>query len=263
MLPSLFLSHGAPTLPLDDVPARAFLRGIGAAMERRPRAIVVATAHWETGEPTLGAADRPETVHDFRGFPPALRALRYGAPGAPELAERAAGLLRGAGLRAATDPDRGLDHGTWVPLLLMYPEADIPVVPLSVQPDLGPEHHLRVGRALAPLRAEDVLVVGSGSFTHDLSRFRGQALDAETPADVAAFAGWFGRALEEGRTGDLVAYRACAPHAEAQHPTEEHLLPLFVAMGASGAEAAGALGARHLHASAVHAVIRMDAWAFG
>jgi 4,5-DOPA dioxygenase extradiol len=263
MLPALFLSHGAPTLPLDDVPARAFLQGIGAAIERRPRAIVVASAHWETEVPTLGAAAQPETIHDFRGFPSALRALRYPAPGAPELAERASDLLCAAGLRSRLDRGRGLDHGAWVPLLLIYPEAGIPVVPLSVQPHLGPAHHLQVGRALAPLRDEGVLVVGSGAFTHDLSRFHGQALDAETPEDVAAFAGWFEQALREERTCDLVTYRARAPYAAEQHPTEEHLLPLFVAMGASGADATHPLRARHLHASAMHGVLRMDAWAFG
>ena len=258
MLPALFLSHGAPTLPLDDVPARAFLGDLGRSLER-PRAILVASAHWETEVPALGAAERPETIHDFRGFPAALNAIRYPAPGAPDVAERATDLLCEAGLRSKLCPAAGLDHGAWVPLLLMYPEADIPVVPLSVQPNLGPAHHIQVGKALAPLRSEGVLIVGSGAFTHDLSRFRGQALDAETPADVAAFAGWFEKALAENRTCDLVTYRCRAPGAVQQHPTEEHLLPLFVALGAGGTKAP----ARHLHASGMHGVIRMDAWAFG
>ena len=258
MLPALFLSHGAPTLPLDDVPAREFLQGLGQALER-PRAILVASAHWETEVPGLGAAERPETVHDFRGFPPELHQIRYPAPGAPELAERASDLLCAAGIRSRLDPRHGLDHGAWVPLLLMYPDAGIPVVPLSVQPHLGPAHHVQIGRALAPLRDEGVLVLGSGSFTHDLSRFHGQALDAEVPADVQAFAGWFEEALTERRTCDLVTYRTRAPGAAQQHPTEEHLLPLYVALGAGGRGAA----ARHLHASAMHGFLRMDAWEFG
>ena len=258
MLPALFLSHGAPTLPLDDVPAREFLQGLGQELQR-PQAILVASAHWETEVPKLGAAERPETIHDFRGFPPELFQMRYPAPGAPELAERASDLLCAAGIRSRLDPRRGLDHGAWVPLLLMYPDADIPVVPLSVQPHLGPAHHVQVGRALAPLRDEGVLVLGSGSFTHDLSRFRGQALDAEPPADVQAFGSWFEKALTEGRTCDLMTYRTRAPSAAQQHPTEEHLLPLYVALGAGGKGAP----ARHLHASSMHGILRMDAWAFG
>ena len=258
MLPALFLSHGAPTLPLDDVPAREFLQGLGQELPR-PRAILVASAHWETEVPKLGAAERPETIHDFRGFPPELFRMRYPAPGAPELAERASDLLCAAGIRSRLDQGRGLDHGAWVPLLLMYPDADIPVVPISVQPHLGPAHHVQLGRALAPLRDEGVLVLGSGSFTHDLSRFRGQALDAEPPADVQAFADWFEKALTEGRTCDLVTYRTRAPGAVQQHPTDEHLLPLYVALGAGGKGAP----ARHLHASAMHGFLRMDAWAFG
>ena len=258
MLPALFLSHGAPTLPLDDVPAREFLQGLGQELPR-PRAILVASAHWETEVPKLGAAERPETIHDFRGFPPELFRMRYPAPGAPELAERASDLLCAAGIRSRLDQGRGLDHGAWVPLLLMYPDADIPVVPISVQPHLGPAHHVQLGRALAPLRDEGVLVLGSGSFTHDLSRFRGQALDAEPPADVQAFADWFEKALMEGRTCDLVTYRTRAPGAVQQHPTDEHLLPLYVALGAGGKSAP----ARHLHASAMHGFLRMDAWAFG
>lgn len=258
MLPALFLSHGAPTLPLDDAPARDFLRGLGQELGR-PKAIVIASAHWETEVPAIGAAAHPETIHDFRGFPPELDTIRYEAPGSPDLAERASDLLCAAGLRSRLDRSRGLDHGAWVPLMLMYPQADIPVVPISVQPHLGPAHHLQLGQALTPLRADDVLVVGSGAFTHDLSRFRGNALAAETPADVAEFARWFEQALAEGRTCDLVTYRARAPHAARQHATEEHLLPLFVAMGAGGK----ATPARHVHASAMHGVLRMDAYAFG
>ncbi len=262
MLPSLFLSHGAPTLPLDDAPAREFLHGLGKTLGR-PRAIVVATAHWETATPEVGGAVQPETVHDFRGFPAELQAMRYPAPGDPALAERISDLLCDAGLRSRVDRRKGLDHGVWVPLMLMYPKADIPVVPISVQPHLGPAHHIQLGRALAALRGEDILVLGSGSFTHNLSRFRGQAIGAESPPDVTGFADWFDRAIAEGRGCDLVTYRSLAPEAARQHPTEEHLLPLFVAMGAAGWGRGHASPAQRLHSSAMYGVLRMDAYAFG
>jgi 4,5-DOPA dioxygenase extradiol len=142
-----------------------------------------------------------------------------------------------------------------VPLLLMYPEADIPVLQISVQSHLGPAHHLRIGQALDGLRQQDVLIIGSGSFTHDLSRFRGADVGARAPPDVTAFADWFDTAITEGRINDMLDYRRQAPFATRQHPTEEHLLPLFVALGAGGAP-------QRLHASAMHSVLRMDAYAF-
>lgn len=257
MLPTLFVSHGAPTLALQDAPARRFLQDLGAALPR-PRAIVVATAHWETAQPRVGAAPHPATVHDFGRFDPRLFEMRYEAPGAPDLAEQVSDLLRAAGFASEADAGQGLDHGAWVPLSLMYPGADVPVVPLSVQPRSGPAHHWQVGRALASLRAEGVLVLGSGSFTHDLGRFRGRALDEATPDDVAAFAGWFDAALTEGRLDDLLRYRARAPFAAENHPTEEHLLPLYIALGAAGP----APRAERRHASATYGVLRMDAYAF-
>ncbi|CAH2603555.1 4,5-DOPA dioxygenase extradiol [Rhodovastum atsumiense] len=257
MLPSLFLSHGSPMLPLTTAPARGFLQQLGAGLER-PRAILVASAHWETARPAVNAVAANATIHDFFGFPPALYELRYPAPGAPELAGQVAARLRGAGFATDIDTGRGLDHGAWVPLLLMYPLADIPVLQVSVQPQLGPVHHLRLGQALAPLRAEGVLVIGSGSLTHNLGALRGHGLDDPAPAWVDAFADWCAAALAEGRTDDLLAYRRLAPFAERNHPTEEHLLPLFVALGAAG-EAARA---RHLHASTTHGVLRMDVYGF-
>jgi 4,5-DOPA dioxygenase extradiol len=254
MSPSLFLSHGAPTLPLTASPARDFLAGLGRALGR-PSAIVVASAHWETDVPTISNPARNGTIHDFHGFPKALYDLRYEPPGAPGTVAAAAGLLRDAGLPCRVDTVRGLDHGAWVPLLLMYPEADIPVMQVSVQTRQGPALAFRVGQALAALRRQDVLVIGSGSFTHDLGRFRGGPADAPAPPDVTAFADWLDAAITGGRTADLLDYRRLAPFAARQHPTEEHLLPLFTAMGAGGA-------ARRLHASAMYSILRMDAYAF-
>ncbi|WP_347279923.1 class III extradiol ring-cleavage dioxygenase [Plasticicumulans sp.] len=256
-LPTLFLSHGSPMLSLLEAPARDFLEALGPELPR-PRAILVASAHWETAQPSVNAVERNETIHDFHGFPQALFELRYPAPGSPALAARVADLLHEAGLPCRSDARRGLDHGAWSVLRLMYPDADIPVVQVSLQRGPGPAHHLELGRALAPLRAEGVLVIGSGSFTHDLRRFRGQPLDAPDAPDIAPFCDWMDAALREGRTADLLGYRQRAPHAVAQHPSEEHLLPLFVALGAAGPGAR----AERLHASNTYGMLRMDAYAF-
>ena len=257
MLPTVFVSHGAPNLVLQDAPARRFLEALGAALPR-PRAILVVTAHWETDEPRAGSDPHPTTIHDFGRFDDRLFDIVYPASGDPALAARAVHLLDQAGIANAANVSHGLDHGVWVPLLLMYPGADIPVVPFSVQPHRGPAYHHQIGQALASLRGDDVLVLGSGSYTHDLSRFRGRAIDGATPHDVAGFAGWFDGALMEGRMDDLLDYRRQAPHAEENHPTEEHLLPLYVALGAAGPGAK----AEHLHESATYGVLRMDAYAF-
>jgi 4,5-DOPA dioxygenase extradiol len=256
-MPSLFLSHGAPTLPLTNTPARAFLSQLGDKLAR-PRAILVVSAHWETESPTVSAVDWNETIHDFHSFPRPLYDLRYAAPGSPAVAERVAGLIRDAGFECAVDRRRGLDHGAWVPLMLMYPQAEIPVLQLSIAPRRGPEHHLGIGRALAPLRAEGVLIVGSGSFTHDLSEFRGHGPNDTAPDWVNRFADWFDAALANGRTEELLDYRKRAPFAAKNHPTEEHLLPLYVALGAAGEQS----HVERLHASATYAVLRMDVYAF-
>ncbi len=259
-MPSLFVSHGAPTLPLTDAPARTFLAGLGAEIDRRygrPKAILVASAHWETGSPAVNAPEVLDTIHDFRGFPSALYDMHYPAPSAPALAARVSGVLHKAGLDCDIDRRRGLDHGAWVPLMLMYPAADIPVAQISLQSHIGPEYHFELGRVLAPLRDEGVLVLGSGSFTHDLSAFRGQGLTAAEPDWVTSFADWFDAALTEGRLADLLSYRRLAPFAEKNHTTEEHLLPLYVALGAGGGEPA-----EHLHASATHGILRMDVYGF-
>lgn len=244
---------------LMDSPARHFLEGLGALIPR-PRAILVASAHWETETPAVSAPVRNTTIHDFQGFPPALYALRYDPPGAPELAARAADLLGKAGMKCRVDRGRGLDHGAWVPLLLAYPQADIPVMQISLQTEMGPRYHLALGAALRPLVADDVLVIGSGSFTHDLRRFgRGRAtIDAPESADVTEFSDWMDERIVAGDAASLVDYRARAPFAADEHPTEEHLLPLFVAMGAAGAS----VSARRLHQSVEFGFLRMDTYAF-
>lgn len=260
MLPTLFISHGSPMTAIIDTPARRFLAGLGANFER-PRAILVASAHWETGAPMLNAVARNATIHDFYGFPAALFAISYNAPGAPEIAAEIAAHLREAGFTATLDPKRGLDHGAWVPLCLAYPDADIPVLELSVQTALGPAHHLALGRALQHLRADGILVLGSGSFTHDLRRFgHGRAgIDAPETADVTEFSEWMDAHIRANDVDALVNYRRLAPHAADEHPTEEHLLPLYIALGAAGERAE----AKRLHNSVEFGFLRMDAYAFG
>ncbi|MEQ9506932.1 MAG: class III extradiol ring-cleavage dioxygenase [Hyphomonas sp.] len=254
MIAPIFVSHGSPTLVFDDVPARDFLRALGQSLPR-PKAIVVASAHWETRAPAVSAMVANTTIHDFGGFPELMYQLQYPAPGDPALATRVAGLLANAELKATLDSDRGLDHGAWVPLMLAWPEADIPVLQVSLQTHLGPAHHYRLGQALAPLAAEDVLVLGSGSFTHDLRSvdWRGNNV---APDWVTEFADWTNAALADGRIDDLLDYRRLAPSAARNHPTEEHFLPLFVALGAGG------LHARLLHQSLTFSVLRMDAFEF-
>ncbi len=257
MLPSLFISHGSPMLALTEAPAQDFLRGLGHSLPR-PKAILVASAHWETATPQVNAVTRNDTIYDFRGFPPALYQLTYNPPGDPALAEHVSDLLAAAGLHSAVDHRRGLDHGAWCPLILAYPDADIPVLQVSVQSHLGPAHHYQLGEALSPLRDEGVLVIGSGSWTHDLRRFRGQPIDAPQDPKTEAFSTWMDTAIAEGRRCDLLTYRTKAPYAADEHPTEEHLLPLFVAMGAAGEHAR----ATHIHKSCTYGMLRMDAYAF-
>lgn len=259
MLPTLFFSHGSPDLAISDSPARRFLGELACALGK-PKAILVISAHWETAEPTVNAVEVNATIHDFGGFPAELYAMQYPAPGSPAVAERVAGLLKQAGLPARIDTRRGLDHGAWVPLIVAYPGADIPVVQLSVQTRLGPAHHFAVGRALEPLREDGVLIIGSGSFTHNLYEFyRGPGGAEGEPEWVIAFAEWFDSALSENRLDDLLRYREIAPYAEKNHPTDEHLLPLYSALGAAGEGA----NVQRLHSSSVGGVIRLDSFAFG
>jgi len=230
-LPSLFVSHGAPTLILEPVPTRDFLMKLGMSIPK-PAAILVMSAHWCTRAPAVSSAARPETVHDFHGFPEALYRMRYPAPGAPDLARRAQALLADAGLPAVADPGQGLDHGAWVPLKLGWPEADVPVAQIAVQPQADPRHHHAIGAALRPLREEGVLLLGSGSFTHNLGALSRGPRVPETPAWASDFVDWTVAGLSAGRIDDLLEYRTRAPHARQNHPTDEHFLPFHFALGA-------------------------------
>jgi 4,5-DOPA dioxygenase extradiol len=253
-LPAIFLSHGAPTLVMEDIPARDFIAGLGAALPR-PGAILCISAHWETPEPAVSGAARPETIHDFYGFPDALYRLTYPAPGAPELARRVKELIP----EAAIDPGQGLDHGAWNPLMLLYPAADIPVAQLSVQVAGGPEWHLDLGQRLAPLAGEGVLILASGGAVHNLRQFQ---VDSRKPADWAiAFDDWLAERIVTGDVEALVDYRRLKPEGRIAHPREEHFLPLFVALGAGVAGKSKGKG-RPLHRSFAHGSISMAAFAW-
>lgn len=254
-LPAIFVSHGSPILALGGGDTGAAWRELAAGLPR-PRAVLVASAHWLSSAPAVGAAPQPETIHDFGGFPEPLFRIQYPAPGEPAVARRAAELLAASGFEVH-GVERGLDHGVWVPLREFYPQADVPVVPLALQPRLGPEHHYRMGRALQALRAEDVLVLGSGSLTHNLHEVRFEETGEVAPY-VAEFQHWFAGRLAEGDIGALLDYRRRAPQAARAHPTEEHLLPLFVALGAAGE---GAVADRRF-GGVTHEVLAMDVYQF-
>lgn len=212
----------------------AYLRGIDAALGARPKAALVVSGHWEAAVPTLNTAEKPSLLFDYYGFPEHTYRLRYPAPGAPELALRVRELLAGAGFDSAVDAKRGLDHGVFVPFLLIYPRADVPVLQLSLQKSLDPALHLQIGKALAPLRQQGVLIVGSGMSYHNLAAM----FSGGGAAAAASFDAWLSEVVKDPATRDasLSAWRS-APGGRESHPREEHLIPLMVAAGAAAGDA--------------------------
>ena len=257
-LPAIFLSHGSPMHALDAGGAGTVWRAIAESLPR-PRAVLVASAHWETSLPVLSGVERPETIHDFSGFPPALYQIQYPASGSPVLAQQVAGLLQAAGHAPTVNVSRGIDHGAWVPLRWMYPAHDVPVVQLSVQPALGTEHHWRLGEALASLADDGVLVIGSGHVTHNLRDWSLHRNDAAPLDYVVQFADWLHQRLVSGDRDAVLDYRTRAPSAARAHPTEEHFLPLFVAWGAAGVERR----VTRVYTAVEGAALSMDAYLFG
>jgi 4,5-DOPA dioxygenase extradiol len=249
---------------LEPRSAGPFWERLGPAIDTafgRPRAVLVASAHTLARVPTLFAAARHEAVHDFGGFPEPLYRLRYPAPGAPELASETAALLGAAGLPAEISGQSGLDHGIWIPLRSIYPQGDVPVLPLAWNPHASPSELMALGHALQRLCADGVLVVGSGAITHNLRLWAGgrDPVDAPERAESASFREWMHEKAEAADWTALADYRRLAPSATFMHPTDEHLLPWFIAAGAAGAAPAG----RRLHASVDFGHLGMDSYAFG
>ena len=259
-MPVVFISHGSPTLAFDDVPARDFLVKLGAQLPR-PKAILCISAHWEAELPSVTGSEAPSTIHDFYGFPQALYDLRYEAPGDPDLAARVVKLLEDGGFNAMINSKRGLDHGVWSPLILTYPQSGIPVVQLSLMHHRSPADHIALGRLLAPLRDEGILILGSGGAVHNL-----RALDWHNRSGITDWAGAFDQWLTDRIVaGDLAAlgdYRAKAPNAAVAHPSEEHIMPLFVALGAAAGQGPYTPG-RQIHRSFTFGSLSMSSYAWG
>ena len=233
MLPSLYISHGSPMLALEPGESGPALKRLAAQLAK-PKAIVLLSAHWESADLRVASHPAPETWHDFGGFPRALYAVQYPTPGDPALAARIVQLLATHGLPAQLDAKRPFDHGAWVPLSLMYPAADIPVVQVSLPSQLGPAGLHEVGQALASLRSEGILIIGSGSITHNLRELDWQAGPESVEPWAKAFRDWMIEKLAADDVAALHQYRQQAPFAAKNHPSDEHLLPLYFARGAGG-----------------------------
>jgi 4,5-DOPA dioxygenase extradiol len=257
MQAALYVSHGSPMLAIEPGASGRALDALGATLRGTPpRAILAISAHWIYSTLAVSTRERQEAWHDFGGFPRELYTLRYDAPGAPWLAGRVKALVEAAHIPGAgfvgADDERPLDHGAWMPLRHFFPDADVPVVQLALNPYLAPAVQIEIGRALAPLREEGVLVMGSGSFTHNLEEIFGSERRAQhgprTEPYVDAFRDWMLAALDTaiaaGDTSRIADYRAQAPFARRAHPTDEHLLPFFVALGAALGPASGVVGGR-------------------
>lgn len=253
--PSLFVSHGSPMFALEPGLLGPNLQQLGARLSGLT-AIVVVSPHWQTRGVRVTGATTLETIHDFGGFPAPLYALQYPVHGAPQLASEVLGLLSSAGFDSAIDSGRGLDHGAWVPLRYLKPAADVPVLQVSLPHDIDAAGALRLGQALAPLREQGVLIIGSGSLTHNLYEFRQHISD---PEYAQTFADWVADAVARGDVTALVNYREQAPHAARAHPSEEHYLPLLVAIGASHPDESRRL----VKGGMTHGVLSMDSFGFG
>jgi 4,5-DOPA dioxygenase extradiol len=268
-LPTLFLSHGSPMIAIEPGAAGLFMQRLGPVIDQlygRPRAVVIMSPHTATRTTYVLGGARHETIHDFGGFPPALYEVQYKAPGAPDLAREVTALLVQGGVPAQLTPQNGLDHGIWTTLMHLYPKADVPVVPVSLTPHTKPADMMALGRALRSLAHQGVLVIGSGSLTHNLQRFFGHPtpVDAPEEADCAAFRAWVNARSDAADWPALLDYRAQAPSASEMHPTDEHWLPFYFAAGAAAPEGQmQPVSAMRLHASVTHGHLAMDAYGFG
>lgn len=259
-MPTAFISHGVPTVALEDVPGHRFLEGLGSTLGR-PRAIVVISAHWETLDVTVSTGARLGTIHDFFGCEPAYYELYYPVDGARDVADDICERLSATGIRVNTDAERGLDHGAWIPLRLMYPAGDIPVTQISICPAQSALFHWRLGRTLATLRHTGVLILGSGSMTHNLNDVTAKRRDGHeipTPTYAVEFCDWVADCIANRDSDALLPWRDHAPHATRAHPSDDHFLPLHVAMGAAGVSWTG----ERVHQSFMYGLISMDSYIF-
>ncbi len=251
VLPAYFVSHGAPDICLRETPAALFLKSLDVS---DARAILVISAHWMTAEPMITAHPNPVTIHDFGGFPQPLYDMQYQSPGDTRLAAEILDMLMPAFPLSALDMERGLDHGAWIPLILAVPEANIPVLQLSIQPHQDARHHYKMGECLRDLREQGVIIMASGNATHNLRGVFGQQY-AEVPAEVTRFNDWLHKALV-ARDDEALMNWEQAPDALWNHPTNDHFLPLFTALGAT----AGSAGATRIHTSIDYKVLSMDSY---
>ena len=261
-MPTLFVSHGGPNVVTEPSEARDYLSSLSALLPR-PKAIVLVSAHFETEGPVVVTDPAPSMIYDFGGFAPELYEMQYPAPGEPALAMKVAHLLNDAGLKPRIAPERGYDHGAWNTMILAFPKADIPIVQLSIDPSRDAAYHFALGAALAPLREEGVLLVGSGHITHNLRAFfgairRGEAIDPALAGKVKAFTDWFDASLTSSSPEDVLDWKARAPFPADNHPTDEHLMPIFFALGAGGEHPQ----ARRVHDSADHGFFANDSYLF-
>ncbi|MDT8991827.1 class III extradiol ring-cleavage dioxygenase [Curvibacter sp. APW13] len=261
LMPTLFVSHGAPLFALEPGETGPALAQWAAAQAPAPRAIVVMSPHWMARGPAVMTSPTPTTWHDFGGFPRPLYALQYPALGQPAVAQRVQDLLAQAGMPAQPDPQRPFDHGTWVPLMHLYPQADIPVVQVALPMGFGPKEVFAMGQALQSLRSEGILVMGSGAMTHNLGEFG--AFDGSQAAPYAVeFSRWVEAAVRRGDATALLNYRELAPHAHRAHPTEDHFLPLFFTLGAAGwGQEGSAPSLDYLSREILYGMLSMDAMA--
>ena len=258
VVPALYVSHGAPLFALDAGETGPALTRWGQDLRAQfpqLRGVVVMSPHWIARTPQVMTGPQPATWHDFGGFPPALYQLQYPASGSPALAQEVLDLLQAAGVAAQGDAARPFDHGAWVPLMHLFPQADLPVVQVALPVGAGPAEVYAMGAALRSLRDQNVLVVGSGSMTHNLAEFFGG--EREPAPYVLEFSRWIEAALARGDTATLLNYRSQAPHASRAHPTEDHFLPIFFALGAAGDD----LHANYLSREVMYSMLSMDAFA--
>lgn len=262
-MPTLFISHGGPNIVLDDTPARTYLRNLSALLPATPKAIVIVSAHFETDGVAVVTDPNPATIHDFGGFAPELYKMVYPAKGDPVLAQAVVDRLAKAGLDPHTYEKRGYDHGTWTPLLLAFPDARIPVVQVSIDPRRDAVWHYAIGKALSELRRDGILLIGSGHITHNLRAFftvfrHGALVDPVLASQVDAFTNWFADRLAAGDRDAVMNWKERAPHPAENHPTDEHLMPIFFAYGAAGETAK----AERVHASRQMGFFAFDSYLF-